>query len=209
MRILSVYDDAFRSYGSVLEGYDFSELIAAMNRIEMPEEGSDYEASVPLLESCAVFNELQARAYGGMPVQLGLCWGYNTKLNCLEYHKDSELNIAADDMILLLAKREQIIDGKLDTGKAKAFRVPAGCGVEIYATTLHYTPCQCAEHGFRSAVMLAKGTNTDLPAIRMVNSEDRMLAAKNKWLLAHPDSSEAHTCAYAGLHGENIDITQL
>ena len=32
------------------------------------------------------------------------------------------------------------------------------------------------------------------------------MTARNKWLLAHPDSSEAASGAYIGLTGENIDI---
>ena len=34
------------------------------------------------------------------------------------------------------------------------------------------------------------------------------LTARNKWLLAHPDSSEAKTGAHIGLTGKNIDITE-
>jgi len=79
--------------------------------------------------------------FGGMPVQLGWCNGHNTKLNCLEYHRDSEVNIGTHDFVLLLAKQDQIVDGVLDTALVKAFRVPAGVPVEVYATTLHYAPC--------------------------------------------------------------------
>ena len=78
--------------------------------------------------------------YGGMPVQFGWCNGHNTKLNCLEYHRDSEFNLGTEDFILLLAREDDIEGGKLDTGKVKAFRVPAGVLVEVYATTLHYGP---------------------------------------------------------------------
>ena len=82
---------------------------------------------------------------GGMPVELGMCWGRNTKLNCLEYHRDSELHIGAAPFVLLLARQEEIGDGVLDTGKVKAFRAPAGAVVEVYATTLHYAPCHLDE----------------------------------------------------------------
>ena len=39
-----------------------------------------------------------------------------------------------------------------------------------------------------------------------LNMEDDRLWAKNKWLLAHPDSGEAGQGAWVGLTGENIDI---
>ena len=38
--------------------------------------------------------------------------------------------------------------------------------------------------------------------------DDAYLWACNKWLLAHPDSSEAKTGAHIGLTGKNIDITE-
>ena len=38
------------------------------------------------------------------------------------------------------------------------------------------------------------------------NVLDKSLWARNKWLLAHADSSEAKDGAYVGLKGENIDI---
>ena len=82
--------------------------------------------------------------------------------------------------------------------------------VEVYATTLHYAPCHCDESkGFRVLVALPQGTNTDKPAIENKSSEDKLLWARNKWLLAHPDSSEAAQGAHVGLSGENIDIANL
>ncbi len=144
-----------------------------------------------------------------MPIQLGMCWGHNTKLNCLEYHRDSEVNIGTHDFILLLAKEDEIEAGVLDTSKVKAFRVPAGAAVEVYATTLHYAPCHTSkEDGFRVAVALPMGTNTEKPVIKPGNSEDKMLWARNKWLLAHPETSEAKNGAYIGLKGANIDIQE-
>ena len=154
-----------------------------------------------------LFTEMRDNVYGGMPVQLGMCWGYNTRLNCLEYHRDSEVNVGTTDFILLLARRDEIENGKLDTGKVVAFRAPAGVVVEVYATALHYAPCHVdAAEGFRVAVVLPRGTNTDKPAITDKNAEDALLRARNKWLLAHADSSEAADGAWVGLVGENIDI---
>ena len=79
--------------------------------------------------------------------------------------------------------------------------------VEVYATTLHYAPCHVSEDdGFRVAVVLPKGTNEAKPAITSITDEDNWLWARNKWLLAHPDSDEATQGAYVGLAGEHIDI---
>ena len=207
MKIHSVYDPEFKLYGQVLEGYDTTCLLKVMNTIPLPESGTAYEPSIPTLEATCLYGLFQNNAYGGMPVQLGMCWGHNTKLNCLEYHRDSEVNVGTGDFILLLAKQDEIEDDKLDTAKVKAFKVPAGIPVEVYATTLHYAPCHVNEtEGFRVAVVLPRGTNTAAPGAVPINEEDKWLTARNKWLLAHPDSVEAAQGAYVGLVGENIDI---
>ena len=207
MKIHSIYDPEFKPYGQVLESYDTACLLKAMKTIPLPEAGVAYEPSIPVLEATCLYGQLQNNAYGGMPVQLGMCWGRNTRLNCLEYHRDSEVNIGASDFILLLAKQEEMVDGRLDTACVRAFRVPAGAVVEVYATTLHYAPCHVdGAKGFRVAVALPRGTNEAKPDITPLNMEDDRLWAKNKWLLAHPDSSEAGQGAWMGLIGENIDI---
>lgn len=207
MKINSIFDETFKRYGRTLEGYDVTELTAAMRAVPLPETGTAYRPWIESLEACAVFEQLRDRAFGGMPIQLGMCWGRNTKLNCLEYHRDSEINLGTEDFILLLAKRFEIEDGILDTAKVKAFRVPGGVPVEIYADTLHYAPCHAdAGTGFRVAVVLPRGTNTEKPEIVPSNDEDRLLWARNKWLLAHPASREAASGAWPGLRGENLDL---
>ena len=209
MKICSVTAPEFKAYGKVLEGYDTAELLEAMKQIDMPEEGTAYKPGIASLEACSIFDEFRDRAYGGMPIQLGMCWGHNTKLNCLEYHRDSEVNVGTKDFILLLAKQNEIEDGVLDTEKVKAFRVPKGVPVEVYATTLHFAPCHTCPHcGFRVAVVLPKGTNTDKPLFTPKSEEDTWMTARNKWLLAHPDSKEAKNGAHIGLRGENIDIKE-
>ena len=209
MKIYSVTDPEFKPYGKVLEGYDTAELIAAMEAIPLPETGTAYRPGIDSLEACAIFEELGARAFGGMPIQLGMCWGHNTKLNCLEYHRDSEINIGWKDFILLLARQDEIEDGMLDTEKVKAFRIPKGVVVEVYATTLHYAPCHTCPHcGFRVAVVLPMGTNTEKPVFEAKNEEDAWMTARNKWLLAHPESNPAKNGAHIGLRGINIDIKE-
>ena len=208
MTILPISDPAFASYGKILEGYDTQELLRTLEAATPLPQGVEYVPSQPELEALPLTSLLASNAYGGMPIQMGWCNGHNTKLNCLEYHRDSELNCGTEDFILLLARMDDIApDGTLDTGLVKAFRVPAGVLVEIYATTLHYAPCSAAKGaGFRVLVALPKGTNGPRPDIQVLNREDSMLWACNKWLLAHPESSEAAQGAPAVLRGENIDI---
>ena len=207
MEIKSVSDKEFARYGQVHEGYELAGLLSAMRTIPLPKEGTAYRPAISELESQNVFHQFEENAYGGMPTQLGMCWGRNTKLNCLEYHRDSEFNVGTGDFILLLAKQDESVGGVLDTAKVKVFRVPAGVLVEVYATTLHYAPCHVNEaEGFRVAVALPRGTNTDKPELATECGDSKLLWARNKWLLAHPDSAEAGQGAHIGLVGENIDI---
>ena len=207
MKIESVFDPGFASYGKVLTGYDTGELLRTLEAVTPLPEGTDYVASQPELEALPIAKLLESNAYGGMAVQLGWCNGHNTKLNCLEYHRDSEVNCGTTDFVLLLAKLDDLEGGALDTAKVRAFRVPAGVLVEVYATTLHYAPCNgAANQGFRVMIALPRGTNEAKPEITPVNAEDKTLWARNKWLLAHGESSEAAQGAPILLRGENLDI---
>lgn len=207
MKMERITSPAFAAYGKILEGYDTREALDTLASATPLPEGVAYIPSLPELEALPIAKQIEANAYGGMPVQLGYCNGHNTKLNCLEYHRDSELNCGTEDFVLLLAREDEIQDGRLDTAKVKAFMVPAGVLVEIYATTLHYAPCHTdPSRGFRVLVALPRGTNEEKPDLTPLNAEDRLLRARNKWLLAHPDSAEAKEGAVIGLTGENIDI---
>ena len=210
MKIYSVLDKEFAPYSKVLTGYDVSDLIKALDEKTPLPDGVEYVMSCAALEYTNAFGVLQNNAYGGMPIQLGYCNGHNTKLNCLEYHRDSELNIGSTDFILLLAKADYIVDGKLDTSKVMAFKAEKGQVVEVYETSLHYAPCSAKKgEGFKVVIALPKGTNGAVPALTAYNEEDKWMTACNKWLLAHEESSEAKSGAYVGLTGVNPDIADL
>ena len=53
----------------------------------------------------------------------------------------------------------------------------------------------------------SEGTNTDFRPEDGANIMDKMLWARNKWLLAHADSDEAAQGAKVALTGANIDIS--
>ncbi len=207
MKILSVYDEAFRPYGRVVEGYPVEGILKAL--AETPcTDAVVYEPRIEALHQAENAQAIGEALYGGMPFQFGFCNGVNTKLNCLEFHRDSEFNLGTEDFILLVAKQDDVIDGMLDTAKVVAFKAPAGVLVECYATTLHYAPCSAKlGQGFRVLIALPDKTNTDYEGVRQgVNAMDKMLWARNKWLLAHPESSEAAQGAVVALTGVNVDI---
>ena len=204
MEIKSVKDAAFRKYGRVISEIDFSELVAKMDETPLPADVV-YEPSVELLEALPVMEKLQTAYYGELPIQIGYCNGNNHLLNALEYHRSSELDIAATDAILLLGSQQDITDDfTYDTSKVEAFLCPKGVGVELYATTLHYAPCNAADGGFKCVVILPRGTNTPIDFALVPEGEDRLMTAKNKWLIAHEDAGIED--AFNGLRGENITL---
>lgn len=205
MEILQVTDKAFQVYGRILEGYDVSGFLSAMEQTPCPSDGVMYVASVQELEELPVAQDLQKRAYGGMPIEIGYCNGNSKTLNAVEYHRTSELDIAVSDLILLLGRQQEIeTDFTYDTANMKAFYVPAGTAVELYATTLHYAPCTAVGEGFRCVIVLPKDTNLQLGFTPEKSGEDRLLTARNKWQIAHAESGIRE--GFLGLKGENISL---
>ena len=206
LAVKPVTDPAFRVYGKVVEGYEAGELLDRMKETPLPEDVI-YVPSVPELEELKVSGEIEKRMFGQLPIQVGYCNGHNKKLNAVEYHRNSEVNIAVTDMVLIVGRQQDITDEyTYDSGKMEAFLVPAGTVVEVYATTLHYAPCHVEEGGFRCVVILPKDTNTDLePFGETAEGEDRLLFAKNKWLIGHEEGG-LPSQAYIGISGENLSI---
>lgn len=204
MNIQKVTDHAFGRYGRILEGYDFTGILKEMEHTPLQKEVI-YVPSVEALEALPEAESFQNRAFGGLPIQIGYCNGDNHRLNALEYHRSSEINLAVTDMILLLGAQQDIgEDDTYDTSLAEAFFVPAGTAVELYATTLHYAPCSAAKGGFRCVVVLPAGTNAALAFPAKKEGEGRLLTAINKWLIAHEDAGIEG--AFCGLKGENITV---
>ena len=206
MKIQNLGDPSFAKYGRVYKGLDVSELMRKMEETPLPDDVL-YVPSDAALESLAVAIEMQNRVFGGLPVQIGYCNGDNHKLNAIEYHRSSEVNVACTDMIFILGLEEDIQPEtyQYDTGKMEAFFVPKGTVVEVYATALHYAPIS-ADGKFRSVVVLPRGTNQPLEHQPGKQGEDRLLLAKNKWLIAHPESGLQADGAFVGLTGENLTI---
>ncbi len=205
MKIKNVSDQAFKKYGKVINDFKCNDLMMAMDFIQIP-TAVEYKASEETLEICESTKVLANSLYGGMPIQVGYCNGHNKVLNAFEYHRDSEVNIAVTDLVLILGSEQDIKeDYTYDTSLAEAFFVPAGTVVEVYGTTLHYAPCHVDETGFKCIVVLPKGTNTTIEKQDMI-IEDRLLFARNKWLIAHAESGLEAEGAFVGLKGANITL---
>ncbi len=207
MKIQKVSDASFRQYGRVISEIDFTELVEKMQETPCPQD-TIYVPGDSALEGLDVSKKMQTAYYGELPIQVGYCNGNNYLLNAVEYHRSSEVDVAASDLILILGRQQDISDDyTLDTSKLEAFWCPKGVGVELYATTLHYAPCNAMPGGFRCAVILPKGTNYPLKEAH-AGYEDALITATNKWLIGHAEGG-LDAGAHIGLIGENLDVRNM
>lgn len=225
VKIWSVYDEEFNSFGQVLKGYDVSELIEYMEaNTDIPDDGNVYVPSEEPMELTHIARTIKSVIYGGMPIQIGYCNGRNSTYNGFEYHKCSEINIAVTDMMLVLGHSYDIENCHYNNDDATVFFVPKGTMIEMYQTTLHLSPLKVCDEGFKAVVVLAEGTNTPLStkekkerdtiinSIANRNREDQdmeteLLLARNKWVIAHPDRKPLiDQGAYPGIIGVNKEL---
>lgn len=202
MKIYSIDNKKFNKYGQVIGNPYYSTFLEMQKDIEVPENGSSYLASVEKFETEELIKHYR-KHFGEMDVQIGYCWGRNNTLNALEWHKSTEINIALEDMVVLLGDMREMVGNVFDTAKLKAFRVKKGQAVEFYQTTLHFCPCGEQRKVFKSVVILPRGTNTALTEV----SQDKRLIAKNKWLICHPECKRhVDLGRVATITGKNIVI---
>ena len=214
MKVLSCFDEEFKEYGRVVDNVDFTELVEAMKKTPCPDDVV-YEPGIAELEALPVAKKISSVVYGEMPVQVGYCNGHNCMLNALEYHRDSEINVAATDAVLMLGLLKDVEkDFTYDTAKVKAFKVPAGTAVEVYATTMHYAPCGVDGAGFQVSIILPKGTNYPLKAAHAklnadgsAPNEDALITATNKWLIGHKEGG-LDAGSFLGLKGKNLNLNE-
>ena len=146
---------------------------------------------------------MQAQLFGELPAQVGYCWGHNTTMNAMEWHTSSEINVAVTPLVLILGRRADLKANRVDASTFRAFYLEAGDIVEVYATSLHFCPCEVSSAGFGCIVGLPQGTNVPLDA----PSADPLLFRKNKWLIAHDENAGLIARgAVAGISGPNYVV---
>lgn len=200
--IYSVHDKEFIPYGKVLN-INTEEIVKVCETIPMPESGSCYELKKEELESLACAEKIKILTAGGCSAQIGFCWGYNSYLNGLEYHKCSEINFAATPLVLLLGLTYEMENNEYSSKQIKAFYLEKGDAIELYQTSMHFCPCQVSDKGFRCVVGLVEDTNDllDIP------SEEPLLFKKNKFLICHDKNTGLiDKGVYPGIHGENFEV---
>ena len=213
--LLPISDPAFGRYGRVLSQLDPAEVTARAEAILPTAEGVVYEASVAALEKPCTFNRAVAeQVFGGMPVQVGWCYGRNLRMAGLEYHKGSEVVVCLTDTLLLLGHVQEIVYGatiSYDTRQVKAFFASAGSVVELAPWNLHFAPIHVRAGGqFATLVYLPRGTNGPLTFEVPRRDESALLFGINKWLMVHPGASAlVAQGAYAGMVGDDIVVRPI
>lgn len=208
LEVLDIRNPAFARYGRMIDK-DFSRLVTWMEKnSESPKNSVVYFPSVAGLEEISDYQEFLGNHYGCLPYQIGYCNGMNSALDALEYHKGNEINVAVTDLVVLLGCQDDIVNNTFDTKKVKAFRARKGDAFEFYGTCLHFAPCMVDAGGFKAIVVLPKGTNVELAKKpNILQEEDKLLFAANKWLIAHPEAKDLVTAgAFVGLTGENLQV---
>ena len=203
-----VTDESFKKYGRILD-LDTKEFVEVMMKKDTVMEGTVYKESDPDFEQLPLFTQLQKEVYGDVPIEFGYCNGRNNKLNAVEYHRCSEIDIAATDLILMLGCQQDInyANNTYETEKIEQFFIPAGTAVELYATTLHFAPSRENNEEFRCGIVLIKDTNLPLETKPTdATGENRLLFARNKWLICHSESKPAKNGGCIGLIGKNLEI---
>lgn len=202
IKIFSIYDEEFKKYGKVLD-IDTDEIVNVCEKIELPIEGSSYSLSIDALENVKNAKKLKEMLFGSLDVQIGLCSGFSSNLNALEYHNSSEINVAATPLVLILGLRYEMEGNTYKSDKVKAFYLEKGDAIEVFATTMHFCPCQVSDEGFSCVVALPKGTNDLLNE----ESDDKLLFKKNKWIICHEKNQALiDRNVYPGISGVNYQI---
>lgn len=203
IKLYSVNDSEFKTFGRVITDLDTSEIIAAAEKIERPEAGSAYSPREESFERLRIADQIKKEFFGTLPTQIGYCHGHNSLLNAAEWHFSSEINIAVTPLVLILGHVWDIENGKIDSSSFKAFYLPKGTAAEVYATTLHFCPCETEKSGFGCVVGLPLGTNTPLEE----EADNPLLFRRNKWIIAHVENASLISKGVvSGITGKNIEI---
>ncbi len=219
-------EPSLAKYARTLDPSPYRSLMQLADRVtEIDPESNHYVASMPELEADSSFSRLKLW-FGGKSIQVGCCNGPNFLLNALEWHESPEIDMAVTDMLLLLGRRSDVAsDGTYDAAKIECFYVPKNSVIELIPETLHYSPCKALSSGFKSIIVLPRETNHELSAdeeaavreemrrassLGKCNIQIRLLWMKDKWLIAHPETTKLVECgAFPGIKGNNIRVNYL
>lgn len=179
-----------KKFATVLDIPSSKEIIGLARKITpIPEQGNTYVASLSQFEELPVRKTFEP-VFAGMPIQMGYCNGRGNHLGGMEWHFCPEGTIMVTDAVFFWATQEELEENHFDSRKAMAFFVPEGTCFFLKPMVLHLAPSATDKNGFRSIIILEKGTNTPLGELDGSNEPQReVLFMKNKWMIAHPENA--------------------
>jgi hypothetical protein len=218
--IYAIEDGVFNNYGRILK-VDLNEsMMKFMEQdADFPEAGNCYIASQKELEIYPLKKWVEDNVYGQVETQVGYCNGNNSQVHGFEFHQCSEVFIAVTDCILALIEPHRPLWKKeYNIDDAHLFYIPKGTMIELYPMVGHFSPLRVHAEGFRSIIILSKGTNAPLPHRNTQVKYDEMMEteakqeafALNKWLYVHEDRMDlVDKGAYLYVIGDNSPIKVL
>lgn len=210
IKLYDVNSPEFSVYGVLYPNYDISRIKTILTSLPLPESGSRYLQSIEALEKEETIQSIGKDIFAGLPINAGATIGYTTDFSAVEFHQSSEVNIALDDVILVLGQRQLLeVNQTFDPHtEGKAFYIPAGSVIELFNTTLHYAPVEVFEHGYRVVVVVVEGTNTALPSD--FHSQNPRVVKKGKFQVVHPSRKDKIAQGYqVGMSGELMTFNPL
>ena len=179
----SILVPEFNKYGRIITEIDFTDLCNyARSIISIPSKGNEYNGSLIDLEDHPTTQEIRTIVYGALDIQVGSCCGHNRCITAVEYHQGSETIIALTDCLLKLGHRCDIINNTYQESKMETFFLRSGEAVELFSTTLHYSPMETSHEGYAALICLPQGTNSDIS----VSEVTPLVKKKNKFMLVSP-----------------------
>lgn len=199
--MITTKDEEFKKFGFKIECNPNEILEYLEKNTPFPKTGNIYVANDDNFLKLKIVQDLGSK-YFDEEFQAGYCNGNNSRLNCLEWHNCPEINVATEDIVLLLATQNEMHNYMVDSHDVSKVLIRKGEVILVYPKILHFSPCKTNKNGFKMMVILTKGTNTDLEG----PSTDQLLFQNNKWLIAHKDAPQAKKGAFIGITGDNIEI---
>jgi hypothetical protein len=211
IEICSIFDDQFKAYGRVLDNSPYQNLCKLLESNTVITPNNVYAANEPKLFDIEAFNSAK-NFFGGIEIQIGYCNGKNTTLNGMEYHKSPEIIVSGTDILLFLATQSDLEDfSRLHSSCAKVFYAPQGSSFALNPGILHLSPSCVHKSGFKSVIILPKGTNLDLDEkIDDREIESKILFKKNKWMITHKNREPLVKQGVSiGVIGENTKLIPI
>ena len=204
--LITTNDKEFRRYGQVIDKHDFIKAKKYVDeKIEIDQDRIVYEPSNEHLESLKAYVEFENEIFGGMAIQMGICYGKNRRINMLEYHKSSEVFIAITPCVIFFGTQENMNNNTYDSENLTGVFLNKYEAIEIFGSVIHTAPLHVLDEGFKGIPIIIKGSNVAYDNNASKDGENLISFGRNKWAIVHEDF-ENKRGRYVGLVGENKEI---